>query len=165
MSFLWEKELKRPQNCLQPLLVLDHVPCCPHLVLAGSSVLHHAVFQIQLLTIYSAHTCIFQKFFIFQPLVNLLSSYWPLVNNPEMSEWSYDILKNIGCSLKTERFIDLGRVKPAEFELCQHGGTLIFDGIFFYCFQDSDALNTDHSVDLLSESENYASGRKKPIKI
>lgn len=78
-----------------------------------------------------------------------------------MTEWWYDILKNIWCSLKTERFIDLGRVKTAEFELCQHGGTLIFDGIFFYCFQDSDALNTDNSVDLFSESENYASGRKK----
>lgn len=62
---------------------------------------------------------------------------------------------------KNWKVIDLGRVKTAEFELCQHGGTLIFDGIFFYCFQDSDALNTDNSLGLFSESENYASGRKK----
>lgn len=60
---------------------------------------------------------------------------------------------------KNWKVIDLGRVKTAEFELCQHGGTLIFDGIFFYCFQDSDPLNTDNSLGLFSESENYASGR------
>lgn len=72
---------------------------------------------------------------------------------------TYDILWK-------QKVIDLGRVKTAEFELCQHGGTLISDGIFFCCFQDSDALNTDNSAGLFSESENYASGReKKTIKI
>jgi len=56
VGFLWKKELKRPDNCLQSLVMSVHVPCCPHfIVLANSSVLHHILFQIQLLATLSAH--------------------------------------------------------------------------------------------------------------
>lgn len=51
-----------------------HVSCCPHLLLlADSSVIHHILFQIQLLTTDSPHILVCQKFLIFQALVNWLS--------------------------------------------------------------------------------------------
>ena len=63
----------------------------------------------------------------------------------ETCEWHWNVRTKIWHSQEHVMFtenwkvIDLGRLKNAVFELCQQSDTLIFDGIFFQCFQGSDA--------------------------
>lgn len=141
--FLWKKELKWPDNYLKALMSF-HVTCCPCALNCAdwdSSVPHQILFQIRPLTTQSAHTLLYEKYFLFGALINWFTDGLCMMRRCQQENMMFSRTYGVLWNLKGLK--GLGRIKNAVFELLQHSDTLILEGICYWCFQNSDALNRD----------------------